>query len=243
MTLDFHPAVVNMLKCYKNSIQPGGACLHPFMVFCNSAILAEFFCRLLRTTATQCNANTTRIKGIWSQIKHTDDFCKRFAREQNIAALDADVIVCTSVIGAGFSINRHFESFHAFCCCDILTFQEETQFIQRLRFLLQDVPAAAIRQSYLYVQQGRGSQQDFAKVRINFEHVRQILISNAASGGQREFRPVTPITALADTEARVHTERSATRSLHPWLWITYGNDVLRSDFGVSEFKVTKEELA
>jgi hypothetical protein len=114
MTLDFHPAVVNMLKCYKNSIQPGGACLHPFMVFCNSAVLAEFFCRLLRTTATQCNADTKRIKGIWSQIKHTDDFCKRFAREPNTAALDADVIVCTSVIGAGFSINRHFESFHAF---------------------------------------------------------------------------------------------------------------------------------
>jgi Origin of replication binding protein len=43
MTLDFHPAVVNMLKCYKNSIQPGGACLHVFRVFCNSAVLAELF--------------------------------------------------------------------------------------------------------------------------------------------------------------------------------------------------------
>jgi hypothetical protein len=86
-------------------------------------------------------------------------------------------------------------------------------------------------------------QQDFERVKINFEYVCRILINNAASGGQREFRPGTPITALADTEARVHTEKSASRSLHHWLWILYGNNVLQSNFGVSNFEATKEELA
>jgi hypothetical protein len=69
------------------------------------------------------------------------------------------------------SIDERVEAFHGFCVCGILQFEEERQFIQRLRYLLKHIPETAIRQSYLYVEKGRGSNIDYSKVLSSFASV------------------------------------------------------------------------
>jgi hypothetical protein len=50
---------------------------------------------------------------------------ERFWEEPNIYFAQYDVLVCTTVIGAGFSIDSQFVCFHAFFFVGGLTFEEE----------------------------------------------------------------------------------------------------------------------
>jgi hypothetical protein len=174
MTTNYIDALVNLISCYRQSLSEQEAdgrrqCEHPFMVFCTSCVIAEFIVTILKEEATLLHANPRAIQGVWSQIKDSSPFCKEFGKDPNGASNDIDVIVCTSVIGAGFSIDERFE---AFFICGILPFEEERQFIQRLRFVLKFVPENAIRQSYLFIEKGRGGTVDYSKVLSSFASVR-----------------------------------------------------------------------
>ena len=67
------------------------------------------------------------------------------------AATECDVLVCKSVIGAGFSVyRRHIPS--------ILDHQEEQQFIQRLRVKLDDTLREGVsRNCFMFVEKGHGN--------------------------------------------------------------------------------------
>lgn len=54
------------------------------------------------------------VKGVWARISGMDPFCIEFAQDPSMVAEGCDVVVCTSVIRVGFSINIHFQSCHAF---------------------------------------------------------------------------------------------------------------------------------
>lgn len=78
-----------------------------------------------------------RIKLFTQDTKHFSDWHQNFAEDPNKYAQDADVCFATSVIGAGFSIDVHFESYVAFLFNHILTNKEESQFIARVRYFIE----------------------------------------------------------------------------------------------------------
>jgi hypothetical protein len=65
------------------------------------------------------------VRGIWTQCKDLKGLHERFWEEPNIYFAQYDVLVCTTVIGAGFSIDSQFVCFHAFFFVGGLTFEEE----------------------------------------------------------------------------------------------------------------------
>ena len=159
-TQDRFDATRNLFHCYRNVFAQDDAtgnwsCVRPFMVFCSQVNYAEFLVEQLREIAKALpGAMLDRVKGIWASIKSSDHFCKEFGDNANNAVLQTDVIVCTSVVGASFSIARHFHGFHAFLFTNILDFMEEQQFIRRLRFAIEDLPTDAVCDLYLFVEKG-----------------------------------------------------------------------------------------
>jgi hypothetical protein len=141
------------------------------MVFCTLCMIAEFLVTMLREEAVSENANPDAIQGMWSQLRDSSPFFVEFAKNPNEASIGIDVIVCTSVIGAGFLTDKRFEAFHAFFICGILPFEEECQFIQRLQFIMKHIPENAVQQSYLYIGKGRGTLVDYCKVLSSFASV------------------------------------------------------------------------
>jgi hypothetical protein len=110
------------------------------------------------------------VRGIWTQCKDLKGLHERFWEEPNIYFAQYDVLVCTTVIGAGFSIDsirllpRLFfvgvlslrgRVAHAFFLVGVLTFeeQEERQLIARLSLAEAQAPATD-RQSHLFIQKG-----------------------------------------------------------------------------------------
>ena len=59
----------------------------------------------------------------------------KFLQDPNAFALECDVLIVTSVLQAGHSLDRHFQTSYDFRFLDVLTFREELQFVSRLRFL------------------------------------------------------------------------------------------------------------
>lgn len=51
-TTEQFEAIANIKKCYQNSFELG-VCVHPFMVMCSSAALAEYIVHMLRKTADE----------------------------------------------------------------------------------------------------------------------------------------------------------------------------------------------
>jgi Origin of replication binding protein len=246
MTLIYNDALINLVTCYKKSLgtlvtKGYRASEHPFMVFCTSCVMAEFIVTILREEAVLANANPDAIQGVWSQLKECSRFCQEFGKNPNEASVGIDVVVCTSVIGAGFSIDERFEAFHGFFVCGILQFEEERQFIQRLRYLLKNVPETAIRQSYLYVEKGRGSNIDYSKVLSSFASVRRLALTlHAQRSGCCQV--VMENAALQNTAARIEVERTASRSMHDRLWKDYGDCVLESEFVEANWDFSDEEV-
>jgi hypothetical protein len=138
-TNDHEAAIGNMLTKYRGSFQRNKdgvvECCDPFMVFCSNASMCESLVRALKLVAIEVEgADPDRVQGVWASMRLVNPFFKRFAGDPNKSAKDADVVVCSSTIGAGFSVNTHFTRFFAFLYTNILNFDEEKQFIQRLRF-------------------------------------------------------------------------------------------------------------
>jgi hypothetical protein len=119
-------------------------CEHPFMIFCTSCKLAEFIASILKVETKTIKTNPKAIECKWDSLKHLSKCCQDFENSPNEAAANADVIICTSVIGAGFLIDDWFEAFHVIFVGGTLPFTEEQQFIQRLRFTIKHILEKAI---------------------------------------------------------------------------------------------------
>jgi hypothetical protein len=217
-------ALQNLITCYEQSFVDG-VCRRPFMVFCSSLKFAEFLFDQLRGVALQLEGvDPDRVKCICGATKLVDEFSNAFAKNPNDVAAEADVVIATSVLGAGFSISCHFVAFHAFLFTDILNHTEENQFIRRLRFVMDRLPEGALRQSFLFVEKGHGRLVEYTSVLTDFRVVRHMLLQ-ATLGG----RPVPSVAVLEQTQARVVTERADTRAKHDLLWIEWGSKI-RSNF-------------
>jgi hypothetical protein len=246
-TYDMRTAIGKLVEEYKASFEDhigeGGVvtkvCTQPIMVFCSKASVCERIVVMLIQAAEDIGADTERVKGLWAAVRDESDFCRRFTKEPNLAAMDADVVVCTSTVGAGFSVEKHFHRFFAFLFTRILDFGEERQFIQRLRFqMLDEVGLGAIRQSYLYIQKGGGVSRDYERVVALFAKARKALVAET----QRRvgiIRDVDGIPALERVQARVAVETAATRAQHEQLWLSYGENL---DSAFEEFE-TNEDLS
>jgi hypothetical protein len=219
-TTEMFTALLNLENCYRRSFDHG-VCTQPFMVFCSSVTYAEFLLERLQSVAQGVEgADPERVKCICGATKTTDPFCRAFAREPNENATSADVVIATSVLGAGFSIRCHFVAFHAFLFTGILNHGEENQFIRRLRFIMDHTPAEAFRQSYLFLQKGHGAAVEYTAVLKDFRVVRQLLLQYAEEG-----RRAPSIAVLEQTQARLATERAVTRAKHDDLWIEWGETI------------------
>lgn len=222
-TTQFETAVDCCIRAYENSID-NKVCLHPFMVFCNTVQNAIFLMSQLQDAARNMGSDPERIKGMWGAIR-ASPFCVNFARDPNTHATEADVILATSMIGAGFSIDCHFQSFHAFLFKGILVHNEEQQFIRRLRYVMAvDLPTDAIRQSYLFVEKGGGGALDHQTVVEDFARIRRIVlgtrIQERARVDERES-----VLCLENTLARVMAEESYSKSKHDELWRQWGKKI------------------
>ena len=92
------------------------------MVFITRVSVAEFLVHLLRKACEELpwnkndkelgDYNRKQIKGLWRALKSKSDFCQAFLHNPDDVCHDADVVVATPIIGAGFSIDIHFRSFH-----------------------------------------------------------------------------------------------------------------------------------
>jgi hypothetical protein len=223
-TTDHSAAVANLVEQYKLSFEmtdTGLVCKYPCMVFCSNAKMCEILVRLLSKTADEIGAEKNRVKGLWASMKKVSDFCKAFSISPNEAASEADVVICSSMIGAGFSVEKHFQRFFAFLYTNILNFDEEKQFIQRLRFKMKHLPMNAMRQSYIYIQLGHGHIHDYKKVFVAFQRARRLLLNETARRTGL-LSNVQGVPALERTQARLAVETAATRSLHFPLWAEYG---------------------
>jgi hypothetical protein len=237
-TDDQWKALANLVECYELSFDDRGRCQRPFMVFCSSQTFADFLVELLKETGADLkrkgrgDLKIDRVRGIWAQCKDLKGWHRQFREEPNVYAAQCDVLVCTTVIGAGFSIDNHFHCFHAFFLTGVLTFEEERQFLSRLRLRL-EVPLAieTDRQSYLYIQKGWGDPHDFGVVYRTNESLRKILFSKDESSGMprppERYRAAWTTNEanplLQATVARATAEQSVTRALHTKLWDDYGS--------------------
>ena len=161
------------------------------------------------------------IKEICGAIKERDEFCRMFAKNPNEMAYMANVIVCTSVVGAGFSINVMFQNFHTFLFNMILPHEEELQFIRRLHFILETITTNANRESFMFIAENRGIQNEFSMVKKDYKIVRSIL---------NKIQSLPTIATLEDTQARVQTEQTESFARHLDLWKEYGDNIVTSRF-------------
>ena len=224
-TDSFKTAFHMMVKCYTSAFEEVDGsvkCTQPFIVFCSSLSVAEFIVTVLKETGKRNNWDINRIHGIWSTVKEESEFTMRFAVDPNASSKEADVVVCTSVVGAGFSITHHFGSFHAFLDLNILTHTEETQFVQRLRFVMDELRPDSKRQSYIFVAKGRGARYEYTDVLESYDVVRKLLYTQG-----QELR--CPVANLECTHARIVTEAQNTRDRHVELWERYAG-FLQSEF-------------
>ncbi len=126
--------------------------------------------------------------------------------------------MCTSIIGAGFSINTHFVVFHAFFTVNVLCHMEERQFLFRVWYIM-DVVVPQSRQSYVYCQPGPlcGKPGGF----INKEDLRgsieELMKEVQARAGVMKCRDVL----LTDTELNVKAEILLSKLKHSDMMFTF----------------------
>ena len=226
-TDNFFVAVNKMLEQYDNAFDKvTGKCIRPFMVFVTKVPVAEF---LLHILEKECKVkwkdrpqilkqNLGQLKGLWRVLRYKTKFACNFLINPMGHAMEADVIVATSIIGAGFSIDVRFVSFHAFLSCDVLDHWMQRQLIQRLCAILKHYKGetATPIESYLYMEKGRGKiQEDTRKLMEDllqgFNSIRAEIIKRAVKHDDILAQTGHYLDALEDTQvtsaARTHVTR------------------------------------
>ena len=131
-------------------------CERPFVVFSTRKSSASYFAKLLKAKAVEIGADPNRIKLITASLKVVDEWNQSFFESPNERAFDCDVLIATSVIGSGISLDTHFGSFVAFLYCGVLTVDDDWQLIRRCRMAAVLRNAQVDRTSILYIEDGSG---------------------------------------------------------------------------------------
>lgn len=131
--------------------QPEKAVASCFCVFSTSKTFADLAEVTLKQVAEENKADPKRIRKVTGDNKLHQGFCSRFLSAPNDYAHMADVLIATNVIGAGFSIDRHFSHWFGFFFTGILTHGEEWQLSKRCRFEMKQFLNDERRISLMYI--------------------------------------------------------------------------------------------
>ena len=241
---DFSSSIHQLVRSYEVAFNDEGTCIQPFMVLCTKTHMCAFIVHILTET---CNSmelwtdevkkkNAKRIKGLWRNLVPTSKFAQNFLQNPNSHSSEADVVVVTPIIGAGFSINTHFVAFHAFFFKNVINHWMQQQFLQRLRFILKSIGVDAVRQSFLHCEadtdaEGTGSEDRIAlKLIREFNKVRADIIARATSGGSLSDCATGHLEPLAITQGQMVLEDSVSIRKGFSLMEAYGRDELSSTF-------------
>jgi hypothetical protein len=235
---DLYDILGPMVDCYAEMAAKAGEdgrLERPFVVLTSSLGFADVVYELLVEHATEVQKQRIRLVTSRQQVQPQDDFDKQFGRDPDRWGVMADVIICTSVIGAGFSIEAHFTHFCAYFFNNILTHMEERQFLQRLRYWSTKIPEDTNKQSYMWVERSHslGTCCDPKKVRRMYNRTADVLVPGLLhrTGGP-----------LASTELRVLCERNQTRLYHGELWTCWGQTVESEYKEAPKYNVEKKAV-
>ena len=246
---DLHASILRMLKCYDEAFDHSGRCIKPFMIFVTKVSMAELLLHLLTEECEKkfagnddlLSQNKSRIKGCWRAMRSKTVFAREFLMDPNENSWKADVVIATSIIGAGFSIETQFTSFHAFMTVDVIDHWSQRQFIQRLRTLMRMInghrPQA--QQSYLYTQEGRGTDDEMRNyaqlvdtLMKKFNDIRAEIVKRAVKTNDEISQHPDYIKQLERTQATVFAREEVTREKNDILWEQYST-TLASPFNSS----------
>lgn len=157
-TFSLQTAFFRVYQYYLNSLDPNlGICRAPFVVFCVTKINAGAVATLLRTAAAKVFTDPRHLETARERIRlvtsdtQSQAWCQRFLAYPNGAAHEADVLIVTSVLQAGHSLDRHFTYAFDLMDRDVLTHRDELQFVQRLRVLNREDQFTS---RYMYLEKG-----------------------------------------------------------------------------------------
>ncbi|KAK9390021.1 hypothetical protein V1515DRAFT_519091, partial [Lipomyces mesembrius] len=171
-----------LLSTYVRSFDPEqGRSRMPIVVFTTRADHAALLLSLLRDVAKERFGEEPqdRIKAIWAGIQD-NEWAKEFLARPNAKVDEVDVLVTTSVLQAGHSLDRYFRISFDFLFLGVLSFREELQFVSRLRYLGRNDMAEF---KYGWIQDGKVGKKMAGQRRIRLDIESAWDIGQAAAWG------------------------------------------------------------
>ncbi|KAK9349637.1 hypothetical protein V1523DRAFT_176431 [Lipomyces doorenjongii] len=130
----------HLLSCYIKWFSPEtNRSEMPIVVFTTRAGHAAILLSMLRREATLRfgEGAANRVRAVWAGVQD-DDWTREFLAHPNSKVEDVDVLITTSVLQAGHSLDRYFRVSFDFLFKGVLSFREELQFTSRLRYIGRD---------------------------------------------------------------------------------------------------------
>lgn len=155
-----------------NTFEKG--CKVPFVVYSTSKHMADCMSWVLAKVAEEEGADASRIKLLTGDTRMNEGWEADFLRDPNAYSWQADVVIATNIIGAGFSIDSTFYGFFAFFFNEILSHDEEAQMSVRLRFQIENMPDDDRRQSYMFIESGRGESYHLDRLREDMSDMNNV---------------------------------------------------------------------
>ena len=214
-------------------------CHQPFVVFCTKKSDSMYFANLLKKEAFDIGADPARIRLVNASLKEVDEWNQAFFNNPNGRACDCDVLIATSVIGSGISLDTHFGSFVAFLYSGILTVSDDWQLIRRCR-VGASLKANVDRTSILYIEEGGGGSGsiDIVAAMGEGEKLHADIVSEVARKYKRNNKVLDKIAEVNSLKQSLHfnelnraywtnkAENLQSRSKHNELWTKYLKDTL-----------------
>jgi hypothetical protein len=175
----------------------------PFIVFCTSADLCMMLTGLLIHVAPPSAKGA--IKGVWADVQ-TEEWPQRFLKNPGNCIHEADVVLVTSVLQAGLSIESHFKCAFWFLSRDILSHKDEVQFVSRLR----SAHRVDLSMSFAYIE--KGIRNDLVA------NVNDLIATERLKNGMPLGTPTSHMALQAAVTADVRAERHDTNNRHHYLW-------------------------
>jgi hypothetical protein len=212
-------------------------CRTPFVVYSTSKQMADCMSWVLSKVAEEEGADASRIKLLTGDTRMNEGWEADFLSDPNAYSWQADVVIATNVIGAGFSIDSTFYGFFAFFFNEILSHDEEAQLSVRLRFQIANMLDDERRQSYMFIESGRGESyhldtlkeniQDMGNVEAKFFKDHRILRTAegrlSRRGNDQNAEDYNSLSgrdraSITNTKLQEMTERRRTFVRHRQLW-------------------------
>ncbi|KAK9457761.1 hypothetical protein V1511DRAFT_455084, partial [Dipodascopsis uninucleata] len=137
-TMDgLHTMTAHLASTYVKEFNVADNCSQtPIVIFTTRTDHAAILLYILRKTAEDQfgEAAAERIGGIWASVQ-SEEWNRQFLADPNTMVGDVDILITTSVLQAGHSLDRYFRVSYDFLFRGVLSFREEIQFVSRLRYL------------------------------------------------------------------------------------------------------------